>query len=48
MEKDDKEKLVKALRELIFRDFKPKYWLTDDETLDVLKEVYDKALLGIT
>ena len=43
------EKLVLALRELIFRDFKPKYLLTDAETLDVLKEVFDRAiLLGIT
>lgn len=48
MDKENKEKLVLALREVIFREFKPKYWLTNEETLDVLREVYDRALLGIT
>jgi len=45
LDKEDKEKLVLALREVIFREFKSKYFLTDDETLEVMREVYDRAIL---
>lgn len=48
MDKESKEKLVLALREVIFREFKSKYWLTKDETLEILKIVYDRALIGVT
>ena len=48
MDKKSKEKLVLILREVIFREFKSMYWLTDEEILDIMKEVYDRALLGIT
>jgi len=48
LDKKSKEKLVLILREVIFREFKSMYWLTDEEILDIMKEVYDRALLGIT
>jgi hypothetical protein len=48
MTPEDKEKLVYLLRDTIFREFKSKYWLTTTETIEVLRVVYDRALLGIT
>lgn len=48
LDKETKENLVLELRQTIFGDFKSKYWLTKEETMIILREVYDRALIGIT